>query len=553
QTLALLSSEKYVIWTDALDKIVLILPKIEELKTLLDKESKFQKIQETLTEWKTVFDHLPPDTNPEGLLTFKLPEYDKFDFSIFANSDRIKSIFSFCEDAIKLMQESDKICEKYKIPLKFQQINEMVNSYNELLRVLKKPSEPVGDPSLISRKNGKTFVSIPLDVALAKVEYLRGVEPTPLVHRPEKLDETKFKEEISRIQKGIGSFIIELRKAKDNLSKAKKLLKKTKQLRETLNSEIERLKTSEQENKQKLDKLVSLWKNAFHHMCKVFNITYEEIDLSCSDSVDASYKLVSEKYTKAQKIFESDLIQHLEKYPEILAKYKGQKPVDIVKKATEEFEKRIKEMTALQNEYRNINNWILQNINQIETLEDRIKTIEIMKAALAISQEILPRIYQKTDINRIIEELADKIEVNVIDVYSKLFPEDESFRFEHIKEGQFLSTINGEPITHPSGSQKVAISIGIMLSLSETFGLPMLLDEAFDRIDVNRLRFFTEYITGIAKSPQAPQICLAGFTTFNIEKNPEVLKFANTWKIYLVKRAKVLEKNIQLMKELSSD
>jgi DNA repair exonuclease SbcCD ATPase subunit len=288
-------------------------------------------------------------------------------------------------------------------------------------------------------------------------------------------------------------------------------------------------------------------------MCEVFDMAYEEIDLSCSDSADSSCKLVLEKYAKAQEIFELDLIQHLKKYPEIIEKYKGQKPAYIVKKVTEEFEKRIKEMTALQNEYRKINNWILLNINQIETLENRIKTIEIMRAALAISQEILCRIYQKTDVKRIIEELADKIEVNVKDVYSKLFPEDESFSFEHIKEGQFLSTINGEPITHPSGSQKVAISIGIMLSLSETFGLPMLLDEAFDRIDVNRLRFFTEYITAIAKSPQAPQICLAGFTTFNIEKNPEVLKFANTWKIYLVKRAKVLEKNIQLMKELSSD
>lgn len=553
KTLALLSSEKYELWTNALNKIALIIPKKEEIQSLLSKESNFQEIQKILTEWKAAFDQLPPDTNPEGILTFSLPKYDRFDFSIFANPDRIKSIFSFSEKAIEFMQNANGICDKYKIPLKFQQINEMIKSYEELLKVLKKPTEPVGDPALISRKNGKTLVSIPLDIALVKVEYLRGVEPTPLVHRPEKLDETKFKEEISRIQKEIGSYIAELRKARDNLSDAKKLLKKIKQLRESLSSEIKLIIERKQKSEKELEKLVTEWKTAYHHMCEVFDMAYEEIDLSCSDSVDSSCKLVLEKYAKAQEIFELDLIQHLKKYPEIIEKYKGQKPAYIVKKVTEEFEKRIKEMTALQNEYRKINNWILLNINQIETLENRIKTIEIMRAALAISQEILCRIYQKTDVKRIIEELADKIEVNVKDVYSKLFPEDESFSFEHIKEGQFLSTINGEPITHPSGSQKVAISIGIMLSLSETFGLPMLLDEAFDRIDVNRLRFFTEYITAIAKSPQAPQICLAGFTTFNIEKNPEVLQFANTWKIYLVKRAKVLEKNIQLMKELSSD
>jgi hypothetical protein len=553
ETLASLPSEKYELWTNALNKVVLILPKKEEIKNLLDKESNFQEIQKTLTEWKAVFDQLPPDTNPEGILTFSPPKYDKFDFNIFTNPDRIKTIFSFSEKAIELMQTANGICEKYKIPLRFQQINEIIKSYEELLRVLKKPSEPVGDPALISRKNGKTLVSIPLDVALAKVEYLRGVEPTPLVHKPEKLDETKFEEEISRIQKEIGSYIAELRKAKDDISDAKKLLKKIKQLRETLNDEIKLLIDRKQKSEKELEKWVTAWKNAYHHMCEVFEIPYEEIDLSCPDSVNSCYKLVQEKYAKAQEIFESDLVHHLENYPEIIEKYKGQKPVDIVKKVTEEFKKRINEMTALQNEYRKINNWILSNIKQIETLENKIRTIEIMGTALAISQEIISRVHQKTDINRIIEELAEKIEVNVKDVYLKLFPEDESFFFGHIKEGQFLSTINGMPITHPSGSQKVAISIGIMLSLSETFVLPMLLDEAFDRIDVNRLRFFTEYITGIAKSPQAPQICLAGFTTFNIEKNPEVLKFANTWKIYLVKRAKVLEKNIQLMKELSSD
>jgi len=552
ETLVLLSSEKYDLWTNALDKIVAILPKKEELKSLLGKESHFQSLQETLSQWKAVFDQLPPDTNPEGILTLTLPKYDKFDFSVFTNPDRIKSIFSFTEKAIECMQGANGICEKYKVPLRFPQINEMIKSYDELLKALKTPSEPAGDPALISRRDGKTLVSIPLDVALAKVEYLRGVEPTPLVHRPEKLDETRFKEEISHIQKEIGSYRAELREAKDGLSEAKKLLKKIKQLRESLSSEIALLKESKQKSKKDLDRLVEEWKNAFHHLCGVFKLGYEEIDLSCPDSIDPSCNVVSEKYAKAQEIFELDLVQHLKNYPEIIAKYKGQKPMDIVRKVTKEFEERIKKMTKLQEEYRKINEWILSNSNQIETLENRNRTREIMSIALAISQEILSRVYQKANVKRIVEELADKIEANVKDVYNKIFPEDESFSFEHLEEGQFLSTINNEPITHPSGSQKVAISMGIMLSLGETFGLPILLDEAFDRIDVNRLRFFSEYITGIAGSPQTPQICLAGFTTFNIEKNPEVLHFANSWKIYLVKRAKVLEKNIQLLKELSS-
>lgn len=552
ETLGSLSSEKYDLWTSALDKIIAILPKKEGLKSQLGKESHFQNLQETLSQWKAVFEQLPPDTNPEGVLTLTLPKYDEFDFKIFSNPDRIKSIFLSSEKAVECMQAANGICEKYKIPLRFLQINEMIKSYDELLRVLKTPSEPAGDKALISRRDGKTRVSIPLDVALAKVEYLRGVEPTPLVHRPEKLDETKFKEEILRTQEEIGSYRADLREAKDDLSEAKKLLRKIKQLRETLNSEIELLKEGELKSKKDLDKLVGEWKNAFHHLCEVFKLEYEEIDLSCPASVDPSCNVVSEKYAKAQEIFESDLVQHLRNYPEIITQYKGQKPMDIVRKVTKEFEEKIKKMTKLQEEYRKINEWILSNSNQIETLENRNRTRETMSIALAISQEILSRVCQKANVKRIVEELADKIEVNVKDVYNKIFPEDESFTFEHLEEGQFLSAIDNEPITHPSGSQKVAITMAIMLSLGETFGLPILLDEAFDRIDVNRLRFFSEYITGIAGSLQTPQICLAGFTTFNIEKNPEVLHFVNGWKIYLVKRTKVSEKNIELLTNLSS-
>jgi hypothetical protein len=86
--------------------------------------------------------------------------------------------------------------------------------------------------------------------------------------------------------------------------------------------------------------------------------------------------------------------------------------------------------------------------------------------------------------------------------------------------------------------------MGIMLSLAHTFGLPMILDEAFDRIDIKRLKFFCECITGLASSDGC-QTCLAGYTSFNIEKNSEILPFINSWKTCLVERTKVLEKNIK--------
>jgi tetratricopeptide (TPR) repeat protein len=548
ETLALLSSEKYDLWTSALDKTVAILPKKEEIKSLLEKEKDFDRLWETLNTWKTVFEQLPPDSNPESISTFTVPEYDKFDFSVFSSPDRIKSIFSLTKEAIECMQRVTMTCERFRVMSKVPQINDMIKAYDDLFRVLKNPSEPVGDPALISRRNEKTLVSIPLDVVLAKTEYLKGIEPTPLVHRPEKLGDVNFIEEIARVQKEIGPCRAELKKAKNDLSEVKKLLKKIKQLRDNLKREIDLSKNNRERSKKSLEKLVEEWKNAYHHLCEVFKLDREEIDLSCSDSIEPASQLISEKYARAQEILESDLTQHMKDYPEILEKYKGQKPMDIVKRVTKEFEEKIKTIMAYQEEYKKINEWILANNNQIRALENRARTRDIMTLGVVISLEILSRIHEKADIKRIVEELADRIELNVRDVYSKIFPEDESFSFKHLEEGQFLSAINNAPITHPSGSQRVAISTAIMLSLGETFGLPILLDEAFDRIDVNRLRFFSEFITGIAESSQTPQICLAGFTTFNIEKNPDVLHFVKNWRVYLVKRTKALEKNIELTK-----
>jgi hypothetical protein len=546
KTLTLLSSEKYKLWVAAIDKIIPSLSKKEELKNLLVEDGSLESLQESLEQWKLVFDQLPPESNLENIMTFVVPNYEKVDFSVLSNPERIRSLFTLIEEAKKHMQKVEESCANYKVVPKFTPINDMIKSQEELLKVLKNPSDATGDPALISKRNGKTLVSIPLDLALKKAEYLRGIEPTPLVHKPKQLDETRFKEEIHRVQETVAACITELRTAKNDLSDAGKLLKKTKQIRDSLGGEAEVANKRRVKVKKDLERLIDDWKTCYHHICEVYGFEKREIDLSSPSSVDQAYETISEKYLAAQKMLESDLEDQLKSYPQFIEKYRGQKPIDIVKGVTKEFQKKIEEMTRLQSEYRKVNNWILSNSDQIKSLENRDETAEIIRLGLVIGLELLQRVHEKANVKKIIEELADKIQANVDDVYDKIFPEDATFSFEHLEKGQFLSSINGEPITHPSGSQKVAISMGIMLSLGETFGLPILLDEAFDRVDVNRLRFFTEYITGVAASPNTPQICLAGFTTYNIEKNSDVLNFVSKWRVYQVKRTGAMEKTIEL-------
>lgn len=546
KTLSMLSSEKYTLMLTAIDKTISVLSKKEELKNLLTADASLEGLQESLNQWKLVFEQLPPDSNVENIGTFVVPDYENFDFGVLSNPERIRSLFTAVEEAKKHMRKVEELCEKSKVVPKYAPINNMIKSQEELLRVLRTPTNAVGDPALISKREGKILVSIPLDLALQKTEYLKDIEPIPLVHKPKQLDEKRFKEEILKVQENVGTCVSELRSAKKALSDAGKLLKKTKQIRESLNGEIELAKKREGIINRDLERLTEEWKNNYHYLCEVYNLEHKEIDLSSANSVDSSYVTISEKYSVAQKTLETDLEMQLKNYPEFVMKYKGRKPIDIVKGVTQEFQKTIEEMTRLQEEYKKVNTWILTNSNQIKILENRDKTSEIIRLSLAIGHELLQRINEKANVKKIIEEMSEKIQTTVRDVYGKIFPEDMVFSFEHLQNGRFFSSIKGEPITHPSGSQKVAISIGVMLSMGETFRLPILLDEAFDRVDVNRLRFFAEFVTGVADSPNSPQTCLAGFTTYNIEKNPDVLKFVSRWRVYQVRRTKSMEKNIEL-------
>jgi hypothetical protein len=545
KTIALLSSEKYKLWVAAIDKIIPNLSKKEELKNLIVEDDGLEGLQESLEQWKLVFGQLPPDSSSENIMTFVVPDYQKFDFSVLSNPERIRSLFTNIEETKKHMKKVEDTCAKYNLIQKFASINEAIKSREELLKVLKSPTDATGDTVLISNRHGKTLISIPLDLAIEKTEYLSNIEPTPLVHKPKELDETRFKEEIQRVQKNVADCIAELRAAKNNLSEAGKLLKKTKQIRESLSSEADLAKKRRIQVKKDLEKLVGEWKSSYHHLCEVYNLVGKEVDLSSTTSVDTAYEIISKKYSIAQKKLEADLETQLKNYPQFKEKYKGQKPIDIVKGVTKEFQEKIEEITRLQNEYKKVNSWILSNSDQIKSLENKDKTAEIIRQSITIALELLQGIHEKANIKKMVEELADKIEDSVGDVYANIFPEDETFKFVHLEKGQFRSSISGEPITHPSGSQKVAISIGIMLSIGETFGLPILLDEAFDRVDVKRLRFFTEFITRVAGSPHVPQISLAGFTTYNIEKNPEVLSFVRKWRVYQVKRTSSKEKTIE--------
>jgi DNA repair exonuclease SbcCD ATPase subunit len=547
----LFASDKYDMWAKAIDNLMASINRKEEIKGFIKKETMFKEVEDTLNEWSITFQQLPSEENLEALSSFMLPKCEKFDFSILSRPEQVRLIFSKLSEAKSLLKSVTEICREFRISLKVSDINNLITSYKKLSKAIKSPLEPMGDPALISKQKDKIVVSIPLDVALKKMDYLKGIEPIPLIHRPEKLKKEEFQKEISKLQDEINKTLQGLRKAKESLSSIKKLLREVKTLRESLIREIETIKASHEKIKKELDKLIKDVENSYYHLCEMFELKPEGLDFSNEKTLETSFNTILKSCNEAQRLFYEDLSKNLEKYPELLQKLriteKGELK-EVVEKIRKELQKKVEEVSRLQEEYRKLNEWILTNSSHVKLIEDKIRTIKILTIALFLAQEILTRIHQKTNVKRIIEELAEKIEESVKETYSKIFPEDESFIFEHIGEGKFLSTINNKPITHPSGSQRVAISLGIMLSLAETFRLPIILDEAFDRLDVNRLKFFCEYITTLSRRFQ---LCLVGYTSYNIEKNLSVLSFINNWKVYQIERTKTLEKNIKPVQTLT--
>jgi hypothetical protein len=95
--------------------------------------------------------------------------------------------------------------------------------------------------------------------------------------------------------------------------------------------------------------------------------------------------------------------------------------------------------------------------------------------------------------------------------------------------------------------------MGVMVSLANCFDVPVIFDEALDRIDADNVAPFVNYLTGIS---QSIQMCIVACKSFSIEKNPKLRDPLLNWKIYrvLVKgREKLIEPiNVDLILEKAS-
>lgn len=502
---------------------------LEESKTAIDK-------------WSNSFQNVPNIDSVDAFISFELPRnYKTFNYKTLGNPEKVQSIFTYYLKAKDLLEQARKILEKYDTT--FEKLASLINSFRKLKTAIKSPlEEPFGDRAIISylEEEQKAQVSIPVDTLIKNPQYMK-IHSTPVTHKPrEKITELDnlVKAQMKLLTNAIG----ELASAKENRSKAQEAHQALEKLLPILQKEAEELEKRREENSKKIAELESAWNQIYGSLCRAFSFKSQKIGLSTRDNLESSLEIINKTVVNAKNALQLNLKEKLKDFPEL--EIKKEATEQELNQIVEALAEKIKELSDIKQRCQEIRDWINKHLEEIQNLEQKLKTITLLNILVIVLKEIFDPIYERTDLETITERLAESIEAEVKGAYRRILA-DESLKFEHIGKAIFRNTLNNQPITHPSGSQRASISLGIMMSLARTFNLPIILDEATDRYDSNHIVTFMEYITAIANDLTNPQISLAIYKTMDIEKNPELLSNISVATIYGVERKGPLSKVIK--------
>lgn len=514
----------------------------EQVVNRVEQNAVFEESKATIDKWANSFQNLPSVENVDAFIDFKpSKDHKKFNYETLEEPEKVQSIFTHFEKTRKLLKQVREILKKYDVT--FENLTSSITSFKKLRAAIRSPlEEPVGDKAIISysEEEQKSQISIPVNTLINNPQYMK-IHSTPVTHRPrEKI--AKLDRLMKTQLKVLTNMISELTRAKENRKKAQKHHQTLEKLLPILKEEAEKLEQKREENSKKLIDIQSTWNQKYGALCMIFLFESQKIDLSTRGSLKSSLETLGKVILDAKNTLRLNLKDKLKEFPEIkIKKETTEQEIDQIVKTLNE---KIRELLETKKRCQDIRDWINKNLEEIQDLEQKLKAIALINILVVSLKEIFDPIYERTDLETIIERLAGSIEAGVKEAYHRILAE-ESLKFEHIGKAMFRNTLNGQPITHPSGSQRASISIGIMMALAKTFKLPVILDEAADRYDTNHVKTFIEYIIAIVSDPNNPQICLAMYKTMDVEKNQELLSVIKSARVYGIERKSPLNKVIK--------
>jgi len=415
-------------------------------------------------------------------------------------------------EAIKLVRKAGRICKENGIDL--GDIKRVLPSYKELHRSIKSPLKGVkGVSAVVFRSGEKSVVSIPAQKVSEAPQVFAELEPLPRVHIEGEAEAPMLRE----LERRVSNIISKLESAKGYLREARKLVEEAKKLGKALEGKAR----TEEERAENLRLLLQRTVSELSEVAgslKIFGIR-----LKAPESIEGLPSFYRNLRQQREKVEESLRRELAEISPQI-------SPRTPLQRVLEEVQKRRKEIEERESVCRDLEAWLMQNLPEVEKLESKQKTIELLEEASTICKGMLEVIHKHTDISILVEQLSTYISQEVQAALQAILPES-GVEFIHLGGGLFECRIEGERITHPAGSERACISIGVMVSLAKTFNVPVIFDEALDRMDADNIGPFLEYLT---LAGQVVQICVAACKSLNIERNPRLRNILSRWRIYKV-------------------
>jgi hypothetical protein len=512
----------------------------EKVSEWVVEQPQFESAHDTVRRWEDRLEGLPSEENIESVTEFSPLDTEDFDFDLLKNGEELEENLDEITTIQEKIGEAKEIRKNDDIPK--GRLDERKAELDRLIESLDDPvAEPDGVDSVLFVEGSSAAVGVPeseVDALQDEPSYT-DVASTPQVVQTEEgtsatLDE--YREEVENDRDDIELAIAARNDAKELVEKFKE------KVPDRLAKERKSLKRKANYREEKIDDATQEWNRAYANLCSEFD-TLEEEDLAFDDvaAVKQSVSRLQEAVSGAKATIRENLEGELSAFDDIEVPDEiNEEALDELVETLEQKEVDLQEAGEVLDD---LETWIDQNLDDVETTLEKLDTARVAGGVATIGALVFHEVKQKSDISEIVDQLADSIETNVRATYNHIFA-GESLEFRHEGDGEFRCSLNGDEITHPSGSQRAVMSFGIMLSLAKSFDLPILLDEAADRFDYIRLASFYDFITGIT-ADQGIQTSLVMCKSKDIEEHEEVREQMADSAIYRLKGVNEVENEVR--------
>lgn len=522
-------------------------PKVEAIDSareeILEEEENFEshirkreKLNSASDSWRRIVKDLKIPVKAWNMDSAVVPEVEGFDFEIFDDGEEVKSLFSTLDECKKELEGVKGIASKFDLGSS-DDLKKETKNVGELLRTLENPENPpeeATDALLTPPPSGGKYPVVSIPVNRYK-EGMEKVNRTPRVHREEEMTEEE-KEELKERRERLEGKVEDLSEAKEKFENAEGMFEEIEDDKSLPDDKQDELKDRAEEIKENIEDLrddfqasASVLYNRFDR--GEFDLdfkpkTYEDDFPELSKAVEDCTKGVKEEITGILDELPKSIVVKFSKTEE---KLREKVALETITNAIDELEKIIGDLEEERERQKEIRDWLQGEKSKVQKfLKDFSYTEYLLTNLLPFPRALYRIADEKVDLDKMIDDLGNYIQENVEHSYRSIIP-DETLEFIHIGGGEFEPALEGQYISNPSGSQRAAISFGIMYTLASQLNLPLVMDEAADRFDTYRLSDFLSLAQKVAEEDENVQICLTIYETRDVSDHE--LKKANTYEV----------------------